>query len=419
MGRPLPAALLALTLCASIASAAPQAPFADLFPLNAKVVVTREADLTGSWGGHYIPRFRVQDLTGDGRPELVREVAGGGAWQMLSVFQRMPEGGYRALLHDPGRSHLIWDANGDGLPEVLSRDRVFPDGFQRATESYRWLGDRYIAWHTARWYEMAEGAPDGRKAPVPNLVSLAVQEAASRSNRRFGMIVPVDSPAPAGQILNQWPKAGSTGGDDPRVHLAVAAGSTQFVPGPFPGVRRVTHIPKELQRQATPAEPPLAWLHGGGLHRGAGPLPPLPRVRSLQAYLKEAPELEACATLAPESWAAAVRLRSIRADGWPAPDPRPALQGGQPGASPYTPVPDHALITVLNGYVKAARRQGNDVWVDLAPAPGRVHRWPLPLKGFPKGSTPHLHVIGPFPGEASFHTPVPISQRHGPPPERR
>lgn len=78
-------------------------------------------------------------------------------------------------------------------------------------------------------------------------------------------------------------------------------------------------------------------------------------------------------------------------------DPKPVLQGPSTPDPVYQPDPDHLTVTVLNGYIRSARRTGDDIRVEVAAAPGRVHRWPLPLTGFTM-TTPavsvHLHLPG-------------------------
>lgn len=529
-------ALVMSTLAAPAASA-PASPLAAVLPPKAQVVVTQEAELTGdrtpelivaytlprdglpptegraavlertagggyrrfdlpgAWGGHYLPSFTVRDLTGDGRPELVLQVAGGGAWEMLSVIRRAPGGGYTALLTDPAGRHAIWDADGDGLPEVLGNSKLGSPAHRR-TESFRWLGDRYLAWHTAVWNYGGEftgpGAGRAAEVAVPRLVGLPLPEAVRRSPRPPGMIVPVDSAAPAGQVVAQTAPSVPEGG---QVHLAVSAGSTVFAAGPFPGVRQALSLPADLQDQlgvpagSTPPQrrrwdewlspvlrgarqvvhltsysgpaymfalaQPWAVCAGGrwisvewvgvGLaepYRGLilladrasewGPLWPewttavytsVPATartpapaRPLARYLREQPELEGFVTLSDQSWAEALRIRSIRPEGWPSLTADPPLTGDAPLASPYTPDPDHATVTVLSGRVRRARRQGNDVWVDLEPRPGEAQRWLLDLRGFPMGMTPRVHLLGPDPRTMALHTPIPISGYKGPPP---
>lgn len=179
-----------IALCAAVLLALSQVataePITDLLPPGAKVVVQQEADLTGDgvpdvivgytlpraglpptegrsavlerqttgglrrvdlpgiWPGHYPPRFTIRDMTGDGRPELVRQVAGGGSWETLTIFQRQPDGTYRTLLDDPATYHRIGDTDGDGVPEVWGKKR-FCDGARPCLQIFRWVSGQYVA----------------------------------------------------------------------------------------------------------------------------------------------------------------------------------------------------------------------------------------------------------------------------------
>jgi hypothetical protein len=463
-------------------------------------------DLEGVFPGHYHPRFTVRDLTGDGRPELIRENAGGAAWQSLSVFRRDPRGGYPALLDDPAVLHHLWDANGDGLPEVLRYERTFVP-HQLGAGSIRWMGSRFVAWHSARWYEAAEGAPAGGRQPVADLTGLTLDQAMARTNRPIGLVIPVDSPAPAGQVVRQEPapgavdnegggssKAGSSAPDLRPVHLAVSAGDVSVKAGPLPPIAAVSAIPDKwydelgvpatstaVQRQrweawltpligqvrqtvrishfGAPAyvvrlARPWAVTAGGkrltvrylGIPTGTPYLgliflaergsdrspiwpeyvaalyspavaPPVPLpAQPLRQYLQEQPGLEAFLTLEPASWYDALRLRGISDSGWPPEDPRPPLTGTPPADTPNVPDPDHLTVTVLNGYVRAARLDGDAFRVEVAAAPGRVHRWPLPLKGLTMGTNPVIHLSGPGGKALADPVRVPLSAWSGPPP---
>lgn len=97
----------------------------------------RRRDLPGAWAPHYHPRLSAVDLTGDGQRELVRYTGQGAA------------GGYAQLLSHVGHDHLLWDADGDGLPEIAGTAKLdLPPHIE--TETFRWDGRRYVAWHTAR-----------------------------------------------------------------------------------------------------------------------------------------------------------------------------------------------------------------------------------------------------------------------------
>ncbi|HYF92776.1 MAG TPA: hypothetical protein VD969_11085 [Symbiobacteriaceae bacterium] len=137
------------------------------------------------------------------------------------------------------------------------------------------------------------------------------------------------------------------------------------------------------------------------------PPAPVPAEQPLASYLNQHPEVDAFVTIWPEEWPHAVRLRGIAPDGWPAPDFAPHLEGAFSPDPDTSPIPGHVMATVLNGFVRRASRQGDDVTVQVVAAPGRVYRWPLPLTGFDR-STRAVRVHLEVPGQAAVTREVPL-----------
>lgn len=410
----------------------------------------RRFDLPCCWPGHYRPDFRVLDLTGDGRPELVEQVAGGAAWQFLRVFRRAPKG-YELLLEDAAQSHVLWDADGDGRQEVIARYRTRYQ-VDQALQRYRWVGDRFVAWHAPEW-TYRDGRTNG--GAVPDLKGLTLREAddtLAKVGLNLGVIAELDTPGQPGRILRFEARGGE-------VNVAVPAGDTSFrapglppvaavhyssgqAPGIAPiagtagdrarwqawlgrlagGVEQVVHT-KNLRSPAyfvelqEPWEVKLGgkaesfrWVGVGmevpswgllflgnelirpgylyprftvALYTRADLEPaPIPAEQPLVRYLEEHPEPDAFITLTPHEWAMAVRQRGIKAEGWPAKAVAPHLLGPAQPDERFWPVPDHALVTVLGGFVRRATRKDDNIYVEIVAAPKRVYRWILPLTGF-------------------------------------
>lgn len=202
----------------------------------------RRFDLPGVWGGHYRPLFRVLDLTGDGRPELVEMVAGDVAWRFLRVFRRTIDG-YEMLLENPAQDHVLWDADGDGRVEVIARYRR---GLQvdQALQRFRWLNNRFIAWHAPEW-TYRDGPTTVRK--VPDLKGLTLQEADAtlkKAGLSLGVIAELDVPGQPGRVIRFEAQDGE-------VNVAVPAGNTSFAAPKLPLVATI-HYASELGRSAAP-----------------------------------------------------------------------------------------------------------------------------------------------------------------------
>ncbi len=194
----------------------------------------RRIDLAGSWPGHYPPKFTVIDLTGDGRPELVEQVGGGVAWGTLRVFRRATES-YELLLEDAAMAHVLWDADGDGRPDVIARKRIRSQQDQ-ALQRFLWRDGRFIAWHAPEWsYTTSKSAP----APtMPNLTGLTVKEAdmaLSRAGFNLGVLAALDRPGPAGRIIRYAQDGG-------QVHVAFPAGDTSVSLPALPPVSGVQYF---------------------------------------------------------------------------------------------------------------------------------------------------------------------------------
>lgn len=155
---------------------------------------------------HYVPTFRAVDLTGDGNPELVQEVAGGGAWGYLRVYRRAPDR-YEMLLEEAGQTHTLWDADGDGLPDAISHYRTGSQADQ-ALQRFRWIEGRFVAWYAPEWSSVDSG---GQGGTVPDLRGLTLQEAQGAilgAELSLGAIAEVDTPGPAGRVVRQSPGPG-------------------------------------------------------------------------------------------------------------------------------------------------------------------------------------------------------------------
>lgn len=201
----------------------------------------RRFDLAAAWPGHYPPQFTVIDVTGDRRPELVIRAAAGGAVGWLGVYRR-GDGRYERLLHTVGLENLLWDADADGTPDIIGRQRTGSQADQ-ALQRFRWLGGRFVSWHAPRW----SYAPySGQEGIVPNVLGLTVREAEQRlaqAGLDLGLIAEIDTPGPTDRIFRQSMPAGMRRTEpDQQVHVAVAAGDTRFDPGAgLPGVDRVLY----------------------------------------------------------------------------------------------------------------------------------------------------------------------------------
>ncbi len=232
----------------------------ERLPAKAKVVETREADLNGDGRAEIVVAYTIPeegktvghasvfergrngdyrrydlkvacpggnpasitvlDVTGDVRPELIIEAGVAGTVQLLDVYRRSSDG-YERLLRTEGLGHVIWDADGDRIPDIISRYRVGSLADQ-AFQRFRWLGGRFVAWHAPLWtYANPHAVPDR----IPDVIGLPLKTAAAKVNLNLGVIAELDSWAPLDRVLRQsvWP-------GEPRqeVHLAVSAGDTSF-----------------------------------------------------------------------------------------------------------------------------------------------------------------------------------------------
>lgn len=422
----------------------------------------RKFDLPGSWPGHYPPRFQAVDLTGDGRPELVEQVAGGGAWEMMRVF-RWTEKGPEMLLEDPAVYHLLWDVERKGRPEIIARKR-WRNSNDQYLQRIIWRDGRFVAWHAPEWsYAFVARGPQGEEPPVVGLTLKQAEEALNKVGLNLGVIAELDQPGKPGQIIRSERR-----GDE--VDVVLPAGNTRFAAPKLPpldavyrsgvgdpwgeapiagttpdlerwqrwlqgvvgGAAQVVHtrypegpayklklktpwsvklgdeqaevswitvplegITKGLIYLATeePQQPGHLYLTYKAAVYTRAPLAPLPvpAAQPLKQYLSRHREVDTFVSISPSEWETAVRQRGSSPEGWPDLEYAPGLEGPVTPDDRGSPIPDHAVVTVVNGFVRRAVRDGDEVRVELIEAPGRAYRWVLPLTGFNR-STPVVRV---------------------------
>lgn len=191
----------------------------------------RRFDLPGVWPGHYPPHFRAVDLTGDGRPELVEDVAGGGAWEMMRVFLRTATT-YEMLLEDPAVSHLLWDVEQKGRPEIIARKR-WGNINDQYLQRFIWRDGRFVAWHAPEWrYAWGERKPEGPQPPVVGLTLKEAEERLTKVGLQLGVIAEVDQPGEPGRTIRAERR-----GDE--VEVVLPAGSTRFAAPKVPQLASV------------------------------------------------------------------------------------------------------------------------------------------------------------------------------------
>lgn len=194
----------------------------------------RRFDLPGGWGGHYRPEFVVQDLTGDGRPELVIRVAGGAGWHMLFVFRRTPEE-YKLELWDGALLHHLWDADGDGLPEVIGMQRQGAM-WNQAARRFIWKDGRFVAWHELPWvFDRPPASEPVRPVPdVKGMTAAQAEIALLDAGLTLGAAVLVDAPGPGGKVLRQSVRPETLAELGKPVLVSIGAGDTRFQASALP-----------------------------------------------------------------------------------------------------------------------------------------------------------------------------------------
>lgn len=214
----------------------------------------RRFDLPGIWPGHYPPHFQAIDLTGDGRPELVEMVAGGGAWEMLRVFRRTPSG-YEMLLEDPAVYHQLWDVEQKGRPEIIARKR-WRNSNDQYLQRIVWRDGRFVDWHAPEWtYALEERKPTGPEPPLVGLTLMEADEAMRKAGLAMGLIAELDQPGKPGRVIRRRRR-------ENEVDLVLGAGNTRFAAPRVPRLAAVYLMGGESRWNEAPVAGTAEELEG-------------------------------------------------------------------------------------------------------------------------------------------------------------